>query len=215
MTRLSRTSRIKAERVQASFVNRMTEVNSIDQVQPIERTGQTKNHTSHPSENHLFGYERYYQTRQEIKRTFKQFYRQEKELSKAASQLDETSNQILTQIQNLVQKYNVAVHALADFDAASGTNHLSSIHDLIRRHPDVFSSIAMNVDERQMLSFDPPQFLILLAKSKETTLNYVKQFKTLLLDEYRLLARSKKTTFLNQYEASSFNLKGLIIEEEG
>jgi uncharacterized protein YifE (UPF0438 family) len=192
MTRISRTSRTKAERVQAAYVNRLTEVHSVDPIQPIKRTEQIKNHTSHPSENHLLSYERYFQTKQHIRDAFRHFYRHEKELCSIANGLDEASKEILTHIEKLVQKYNQTMKSLKSFDKLSGTNHLLSIEDLVLQHKCDLKTLGITVQHSSpFLSFDPAQFLIHLAKSKTTTLQQVKSFKTLIMNKYQSLAQTK------------------------
>ncbi|KHF38803.1 hypothetical protein [Halalkalibacter okhensis] len=216
MTRISRASRTKAERIQAAYVNRMTEVLSVDQVQPIDRTKHTKNHTSHPNENHLLSYERYFQSKQQIRDTFRQFYKTEKELYHAAHDLDETSKEILTHLKNLVQKYNQTIKTIEAFDQLSKTNHLPTICELVSDEKYDLKMIGITTGPSSpFLSFDQTQFLIHLAKSKPVTLQQVKNFKALMMKEFQTLAKAKKSTYLNQYEGPPIDLKGLMIEEEG
>lgn len=151
MSRLSRTSRTRSERIQASYVNRHTDVGSVEPIEPVKQTDRTNNQTSHPTENQLLSYERYYQLNKQIRKTFKEFYKQEKMLYHAATELDEHEYDTLTHIQHLVQQYNKTITKVKKFDELAGTTYALSVYETFQAQIPPFNDIGLTMSEDHSL----------------------------------------------------------------
>lgn len=214
MARISRSTHVKAGRIHANYVNRMTNVANVDYVEKVGRMEETKTVKNQSSENYLLSYEHYYRTIQELKKEFKSLYHHEQELYEALTQLDENDKQLMKQTNSLVEKYNQALLALRQFDALAGTEHVVSIHHVFTSFSDDFAKIGITENSDFTLALDANRFLSFM-KSDQSAAELISRFKSMVLKEYQSFMRAKgQKKPLDAYEAQPLAVKGLIIEEE-
>ncbi|MFC0469317.1 hypothetical protein ACFFHM_01885 [Halalkalibacter kiskunsagensis] len=213
MIRISRTSRMKVERIQSLYVNRMTEVGSIERIHRVQRMENTKNQTDRPSENHLLAYEHYYQTEQAGKQAVNRLYKHEQQLVSVIKELHDSSNDILPQMKKVVQKWNETLTSVNDVDQLAGTNHKLRIHHYFLQNAELFKKIGLTLTDNNSVSFDTDTFVA--SNPRKLVLDIISQLKAIIKHDDQAFYKRKKPNHLRSYEQPPLELKGLIIEEEG
>lgn len=216
MSRINRmSSLLRVNRLRTNYVNRMSHSNSIDRVEPLNPTEKGKNHSDHPTESFLDSYERYYQKIGELKKEFKRFYHREKELLEAISDLDDNKQRIVKHTHDLIEKYNQALLALADFDKIAGTHHTVYVRSVLDSFSEELNEIGVTEGDSGLLDFNPKTFVSFIAKDTETIEQTIKRFKSMILQNYKSLTKIRiAKEKQNPYEQKPFEYKGLFIEEE-
>ncbi|MFC0557698.1 hypothetical protein [Halalkalibacter alkalisediminis] len=216
MTRISKSGRVRAERIQSSYVNRLTEAGGVNKIQHIQRIEKLKNPTNHPSENQLLSFERYYQTIREAKKEFKHYYKHEKDLYEAVLHLEEHGKRLFTQLEDFVQKYNKALVSLQHFDTLAGTEHVTPIYETFRSFSEAFHSIGIKKNKNDTLSYNPYHLQEAITHSRESVSELIDQFKEAVVEQYQTLVKvNKQSPHQTVYHSHPIEIKGLIIEEEG
>ncbi len=214
LTRISRTSGTKAQRIQSSYVNRMTEASGINKIEQIQRIEELKNPTDQPSENQLLSYERYYQKFTEVKQEFHTFYQHNQESINALKKLENKEDTIFSQIQDFTHNYNKALLALKNYDALVGSNQQSVLHHLYLTHSGIFQILGLLENKDYSLSFHSEVFLNNRNKSDMSSEEWLSTTKGMLLEQFKSLTIGNHRSDRTAYEPD-FDFKGLIIEEEG
>ncbi|WP_227936813.1 hypothetical protein [Alkalihalobacillus deserti] len=216
MTRISKTAKVKAERLQSSYVGRMNEANGINKIEQVQRIEDLKNSTNHPSEHQLLSYERYYHTVKEANKEFKHYYNNEKDLYEAILNLDEQGKKLFSQLDEFVHKYNRALISLQNFDKLVGTEHVTKIHDLYVSFSEAFYSIGIKKNSNHTLSFNPHLVQEAINSSNSFVSELIYRFKDAVVEQYQALNKVKSEANQHtRYDSQSLEIKGLIVEEEG
>lgn len=140
-------------------VDRNTQVNHISRVNPIHKTNRTANHSFHSSDNYLLGTSNFYDNLRKLKEQYLSFYKVEKELEDALGAFVHREDHHLTKIiENLIDKYNHAIHSLKEFDHHFGTNHCKNIYDILLLYKSSMEKIGIMVDKNYALSFEKENF---------------------------------------------------------
>ncbi|MCM3763130.1 hypothetical protein M3212_20645 [Alkalihalobacillus oceani] len=215
MGRISRSSRLQTERIHANYVNRMTNIERTPHIEKIDPIHESQRPFNQFSENYLISYDRYYRSIQELKKEFKRFYHHEKELQQAIARLNDNDQTLIEQTKTLVEKYNLALEALRDFDALAGTDHLQSIHHIYTLFAEDFQAIGVTENEDYSLSLNMDQFLSFLHDAEHAASEFMGRFKAMILKEYQTFIRIKAPdTPADAYESQPLPVKGLLIEEQ-
>lgn len=216
MSRISRVSpNLRANRIRTNHVNRLDRGSAINRVEALSPIEKGKNERDLPSENYLNSYERYYRKFHELKKEFRKFYHQEKELLEAIQHLDENQQRFARHTNDLIDKYNQALQALADFDFVAGTNHVAHVRSVLQSFSKELAQIGITEDESGLLHFDAKVFAEFLTNDQETIEHTLLQFKSMILQNYKSFTKIQlENKKKNPYEQQPFQYKGLIIEEQ-
>lgn len=216
MSRINRIStNLRANRIRTNHVNRLDRGSAINRVEALNPIEMGRNERDLPSENYLNSYEQYYKKFTELKKEFRKFYHQEKELLEAIQHLDEQQQKFLKHTHDLIEKYNQALLALRDFDLVAGTNHVSHVREVLRSFEEQLLQIGITAEDSGLLNFQPKIFAEFMKNDRKTIEQTLLQFKTMILQNYKSftkiqIANNKR----NPYEQQPFQYKGLIIEEK-
>ncbi|KXG74339.1 hypothetical protein [Thermotalea metallivorans] len=146
-------------RIYTMHVDRNTQVNHINRVNPIHKTNRITNHSFHSSDNYLLGTSNFYDNLRKLKEQYLSFYKVEKELEDALKAFDHREDHHLTIIiENLIDKYNHAIHSLKEFDHYFGTNHCKNIYDILLLYKSLMEKIGIMLDKNYALSFEKKNF---------------------------------------------------------
>ncbi|ARK31487.1 hypothetical protein [Halalkalibacter krulwichiae] len=201
MTRISRLSKLNAERIHSSYVNRMTASGSIQKIEHIQRIEKGENRTNHPSENQLLSYERYFNrdlvATNQPNQSFVDYQKQDNQLEKIVS--------------HFVSSYNQTIVSLSSYDAHTRLKYVQTIYQLFLAYAKELKSIGIFEGSQYTLFFKPS---IVKKQSYDQIYHVISIFKKSLLAQYYDIARdlSKEE---HSYSTRSLNIKGLLFEKEG
>lgn len=215
MSRISRISSLRANRIRSSYVNKMSATKAVDKIEALFPIEKSKNHTDYPSDVFLASYDRYYKQIKELKKEFKKFYHHEKDLYNALRQLDTNIQKIVKHTDELITKYNQALLALAAFDKQAGTQHVLSIRQIVQLFSTDLAKLGITEEENGLLLFTPTIFISYLEENRDQFEVMLTHFKRMILEEYKSFTRIRLPGKTNPYDQPSFEVKGLFIEDEG
>ncbi|OLO40659.1 hypothetical protein BTR23_06665 [Alkalihalophilus pseudofirmus] len=214
MNRITRVSSLRANRIRANYVNRVS-AQQVTKIEPLASVEKGKNNNKQPSENYLDSYDRYYQKLNDLKREFKTFYHREKELFDAICDLDMHQQKIVKHTDNLITKYNQALKALYSFDQAIRGQHVVHVRETLQTFQAEMAQLGISEDDNGFLSFTPETFIHFIRNDDSNFEELLIQFRQLIINSYKSLTKIRiKHDTINPYEARTFEYKGLIIEEE-
>lgn len=213
INRLSRN--LRANRIRAEHVSRLERGETIHRVEAISPVEMKKIEQELPSENYLNLYEHYYKKFRELKKEFRKFYHQEKELLEAIGHLDKNGQKLVKHTRDLIEKYNQALKALADFDFVAGTSHVVQVREVLRSFSEPLFDIGISQNELGFLTFDAKKFVSFLENNRQTIEKTLAQLKEMILQTYKSFTKIQiKNQKKHPYELEPFQYKGLIIEEK-
>ncbi|MDE5412610.1 hypothetical protein [Alkalihalobacterium chitinilyticum] len=214
MNRITRISSLRANRIRANYVNRMS-AQHVSKIEPLAPVEKGKNNSEQPSENYLDSYDRYYEKLNELKKEFKTFYHREQELLAAINDLDSHQQKIVKHTDNLISKYNQALKALYSFDQAVSGQHVINVRQTLQTFHLEMKQLGIKEDELGYLYFEPKRFVNFIRNDESNFEELLIQFRQLIIESYKSLTKIRINNEQNNpYEAKPFEYKGLIIEEE-
>jgi hypothetical protein len=160
----------------------------------------------------LLAFERYYQTKQAVKREYKHLFKHEQQLRIAIEELD--GKEILPQMKRIVQKWNQLLTSYNKVDAAVDTSYVSNIHRNFKKNAELFMMLGLALNQDNSLTFDSKTFSS-VTNSKELIAKIICFFKEFIDEHNHFTNKMKKIAPFICYEKQPFELKGLIIEVEG
>ncbi|WP_216828310.1 hypothetical protein [Alkalihalobacterium elongatum] len=214
MNRITRVSSLRTNRIRANYVNRMNaqNVNKIEPLAPVEKG---KNNTEQPSENYLNSYDHYYEKLNDLKKEFKTFYHQEKVLLRAIQDLDIHEQKLIKQTDNLISKYNQTLKALYSYDQTVSGQHVRNVRQTLQPFQSEMEQLGITEDPQGFLFFLPRKFIKFIQSDETDFEELLIKFRQLIIESYKSLTKIRiKNQTANPYEATPFEYKGLIIEEE-
>ncbi|MEB1806237.1 MAG: hypothetical protein LPK26_02840 [Bacillaceae bacterium] len=214
MNRITRVSSLRANRIRANYVNRMS-AQHVSKIEPLAPVEKGKNNSELPSENYLDSYDRYYEKLKELKNEFKTFYHREQDLLAAINDLDSHQQKMVTHTDNLITKYNQALKALYSFDQAVSGQHVINVRQTLQTFHSEMKQLGVSENEQGFLSFEPKKFVHFIRNKESDFELLLTQFRQLIIESYKSLTKIRiNHKQINPYEAKPFEYKGLIIEEE-
>ncbi|MFV8827371.1 hypothetical protein [Alkalihalobacterium sp. APHAB7] len=214
MNRITRVSSLRANRIRANYVNRMS-AQHVSKIEPLAPVEKGKNNSEQPSENYLDSYDRYYEKLNDLKKEFKTFYHREQELLTAINDLDIHEQKIVKHTDNLITKYNQALQALYSFDQAVSGQHVINVRQTLQTFQSEMKQLGIHENELGYLSFEPKSFVNFIRNDESNFEELLIQFRQLIIESYKSLTKIRiSNAQINPYEPKPFEYKGLIIEEE-
>jgi hypothetical protein len=155
-----RISSVNKARIYTMYVDRNTQINSVQRVSSIDKISKTTNQSFHNSDNVLLGASNFYDSLKKLKEQYLSFYKVEKELEDALEEFIKGEDSDQTKIiENLIYRYNIAIDSLKEFDSNFGTNHCKNIHDIILIYRGALKKIGITMAKGFNLSLDKKKFI--------------------------------------------------------
>jgi len=218
MTRISRSSNLKSSRYQLQYADNLHKPAIVRKVEPINSSKPLQNHTDYPSEHALTFYENYYHSINQLKEEFKNFYHSEQAMRKALESLDTEPEQFQLRMEQLLEKYNLALKSLHSLDDAIGTNYTQQVQNTISEHKQLFAEFGINMLLNGQLALQTTEFQrkILPLTSKVKLNDTFAPLKNIILSAYRILhsIRIPKAKSTNRYGQKPTDYRGFIFEDK-
>lgn len=198
-------SSVKKDRIRTSFVDRHTIVNKAKAVESISSIKGIKNASYYSSENHLMFYDEFYDNFKELKKEYKKFYHDEQIFKDAIDNFDINRNELLSNMRELIIKYNNAIESLDSFDKAFGTDYVKKIQSILVEFKDKLAKLGINIVEDKNLELKEKLFIEAIETNKNVLDLLFQPTKGVILKIYaafRNIKISKKSNLEKKYEDS-------------
>ncbi|WP_017726915.1 hypothetical protein [Halalkalibacterium ligniniphilum] len=214
MSRISRISSLRTDRMVVDQVTRSSAFQGFNPVEKSEAISISKNATSLPSDNFLLSYEHYYEKLQNLKSEPKTLNEKDNEHHEAAQALSTKEYELFKHTFDLIQKYNEAIFALLPFDRIAGTSYFEDIRTVYQSFSKQLSELGILETNEGFLELDVDRFVHYLSHAQAANLKQIGAFKKMVLKKYRsfMKVRLTKTSPLSAYEQHPLPVKGLLIE---
>lgn len=208
-------SSVKRSRIRTNFVDRKITVGKTDAVESISSISGMKNSSYNSSENQLLFYEQFYDNLKELHKEYKKFYHDEQILEDAIENFDKNRDKLLSNMKELIIKYNNAVKSLASFDKAFDTNHVIKIQDILVEYRRKLENLGIYITNHKELNLNETVFIDKI-QSNENALDFLfEPTKGIILKIYAIFRNikiSKKNAIERKYNNSTY--KGLILDDK-
>lgn len=208
-------SSLKKNRIRNNFVERNTNVTNTDAVQSISPIAKLQNSSSYSSENSLLFYEQFYDNLKELKEEYKKFYHDEQILEDAIINFDRDKGELLSNMKDLISKYNNAVNSLSSFDNTFDTNHLKNIQNILNGYKTQLENLGIYVIDEKELKLDEYSFIKKIEQNEDVLGVLFEPAKGLILKLYssfRNIKIPKKEALEREYNNVSY--KGMLLDNK-
>jgi len=130
----------------------------------VKSTEETNTHLANRNPSNYDPFESLDQRIGALKKTYRQYNRDEQELEENLKQLSDRSKKIIERLKLLLSAYNQAIVSLRAFDDAFKTDYMLSIEDLLVRNQYRLKSYGIFVQPTYEIDFDPDLFLTHIIK---------------------------------------------------
>ncbi|OEF97536.1 hypothetical protein [Desulfuribacillus alkaliarsenatis] len=215
MVRVSRYSSLKNNRFQLLYTNHINNPDSVRRVEAADAARKPRNHTEHPSDHFLNFFNNYYQSIDELKQEFKNFYHNELALRKALEDLDANSDLLEINMRTLVNKFNKTLESLRALDDSLNTRHTSYVEKRIIKHLPVLQHYGIYFMENEFIDFDSQKFINKLSKASNTEIIF-DPLKQVIVSIHRALYKLRIVDDHNKnsYTKNKLDTRGLYIERK-
>lgn len=196
-------SSVKKNRIRTSFVDRHTIVNKAKAVESISSIKGIKNASYYSSENHLMSYDEFYDDFKELKKEYKKFYHDEQIFKDAIDNFDINRNELLSNMRELIIKYNNAIESLNSFDKAFGTDYVKKIQSILVEFKEKLAKLGINIVEDKNLELKEKIFIEAIETNKNVLDLLFQPTKGVILKIYaafRNIKISKESNLEKKYE---------------
>ena len=208
MAKISRTSSIEKRRIHTSFVHRnKTIIDRASAVGPVTPVNPVFNNINYSSANHLMYSDALYDNLIELKNEYLNFYHHERNLQQAIKELEENGQFPIDNMNNLIDKYNMAIKALTSFDIHLRTNFTEGIQDIIQEHEEDLNRICISIVREKELEINERKFKDNLIESKDNIKNLLDPIRDMIVKLYREFRNIKgpyKEGLEDQYQDISY-----------
>ncbi|KAB3539073.1 hypothetical protein F8154_01175 [Alkaliphilus pronyensis] len=220
---MKKISSVSSDRISRMYVDRKTSVKNIANVTPVDVIKPVKNNTSYANENFMLFTNSMYENLAELREHYKKFYLHQQELedllnSFKESKADDSLQDIINQLEELVLKYNNAFLSLKAFEEKLKISHYSkSIEDLLLDYKPQLARIGVTLMEDYSLLFKP-SVLESNIRSNPEYLFFLFDYKRGLVKKLFKIFKSIKatpSTTSNNYEKEDLeasSLAGLLLD---
>ena len=209
------TNKIQKARIHNSVVERMTSVYNSAPVSAIDPINAVTNNTALISYNSLLSSDEFYDKLSKLQNEYRRFYHDQQELEKALSDMNENSDSLTEHMKELVQKYNIALGSLKQFDIQFNTNHRGDVAKLLQKFRRNLFNIGVKIDEGATLSFDEVRFTEAIFESNDAIKFLFRPIKGLIIN----LHREFKNINISEdegsyYEKENISYNGMITDQK-
>ncbi|MBM7615781.1 hypothetical protein [Alkaliphilus hydrothermalis] len=154
-------SSVSKDRIDRMYIDRKINVNRISTVTPVDPVKPVHNEASFISDNYLLLTGSFYDKFQDLRQQYKDFYLNQQDLEDMMHQFktkkgDDSLEEIITIIQQLVDKYNKTIISLRNFEEKlprAGFTH--GIHHTLLEYDEELATVGLTITEEVILNFDP------------------------------------------------------------
>lgn len=208
-------SSVKKSRIRTSFVDRKTTVGKTDAVESISSISRMQNSSYDSSENQSIFYDEFYDNLKELQKEYRKFYHDEQALEDAIKNFDRSRDKLLSNMKELIEKYNNAVRSLASFDMAFKTNNVRSIEDILMEYKDQLKNLGIYVIKDKELELSEAIFIDRI-QGNENVLDFLfEPTKGIILKIYavfRNIKISKKAALERKYDSN--DARGMLLDNK-
>ncbi len=152
-------SSVNRDRISNMYVDRKVNINRITNIDRIEAIKPINNNTSTANENYLFYSGSFYDQLRELKDQYKNFYLNQQSLESTLKKFEEETTpqesllELLTLIDELVKKYNLAICSLKSFEGKLGSHYTHEIEAVISQYQIHLARVGITLTQDLTLSF--------------------------------------------------------------
>lgn len=219
MTRISKPSSIEKRRVHSSFVRQNRQVidraSSVEAVTPVNPIF---NNINYSSANHLMYSDTLYDNLIQLKNEYLNFYHHERNLQQAIDEIKEDSLIPIEHMENLIDKYNMAIKALDNFDIHLRTNFAHNIQDVIYEYEEDLNNMGISIVRTKELEIDKTSFKNSLIQAQDEGLELFQPIKDMILKLYigfRNIKGPYKEGYSNKYpDIIQEDTSGMVLDKK-
>lgn len=192
MTKISRTRSTEKRRIHSSFVHRnKTVIDRASSVEAVTPVNPVFNNINYSSANHLMYSDTLYDNLINLKNEYLNFYHHERNLKKAIDEFKEYPSIPIEYMENLINKYNMAINALNNFDIHLRTNFSDNIEKIIHEHERDLNNIGISIVREKELEIYEEKFKNISIQSKDIVGKLFHPIKEMNLKLYRAFRNIK------------------------
>ncbi|WP_026476270.1 hypothetical protein [Alkaliphilus transvaalensis] len=222
MSKINKVGSVNKDRIHRMYVDRKTVVSGVASIEKIDPIKPVHNEASSVNENFLLFTGSFYDKIEDLKKYYNKFYLDHQDLGNLMEKFkdqksDDSLEEIITIINELVDKFNKAIGSLRSFEAQlPNINFSQEIYEAILSYESELSTIGITLSEEHDLTFDPDT----LKNNLESQPNCL----FFLFDHQKGLIRNLFTIFRNikvsriieaySYGNSSDSISGLLIDSK-
>lgn len=224
MAKVSKSSSIHKKRIHNDYVDRNTRVTNASKVDKVTPVNSTENSTSYNSSNYLIASDMFYDKLEELRQEYKNFYHDELELEKAIKNVKSDkndNNKLVEHMNELINKYNIAVNSLSHFDRHFNTDYISDIKDIINDFEKELNKVGIKILKEKRLSMDESIFRKKVLSSADAMYNLFRPIRLMIIRLYKVFKNIKvpkdegyDKKYRDYNELSSDDYSGLMLDEK-
>ncbi|MDV2685037.1 hypothetical protein RYX56_11710 [Alkalihalophilus lindianensis] len=213
MSRLSKVSSLRANRIHTSFVNKMSNSSGVNPITPVEKIEPTKNPTKHSTENHLSSFDYYYE-KQLRSQTSSLIQKQPKSIEDEPENEPQV-NEVKELFIKFIKSYNQLILTLKHSDQLTCDQYTARLHQVYDEFAESLELNGIVENEDYLLTFNEHRFNQLKDSNDCLKSEVISDFMKQILEQYQFILRDKEAarSHSNPYDKVPIYEKGLLIEE--
>ncbi len=185
MSKISKSQSIEKKRLHSSFVERNRFVSKASSVGPVTPVNPVFNNVHYSSANHLMYSDALYDNLIDLKYEYLNFYHHERNLQNAIDKIEKDKSIPLDNMNNLINKYNLAIDALETFDIHLRTDFSTKIKNILLEHKYDLEKVGISILDEKHLSIDENIFKESLLSSRPELEKLFKPIQGMILKLYK------------------------------
>ncbi len=192
---MKKISAVNRDRISTMYVDRKININRITNIDRVTAIKPINNNTFTANENYLFYSGSFYDQLKELKEQYRSFYLNQQSLESTLKKFDEeiapeeSIQELLTLIEELVHKYNLAISSLSSFEGKLGGHYSHYIEEAISQYQIQLGRIGITLTKDLTLSFN--------RSSAQNNLSFNPDYVSFLFDHKNGLIRKLFNLFRN------------------
>ena len=157
---MKKISAVNRDRISTMYVDRKVSINKISNIGRVDSIRPVNNNTSNANENYLFYSGSFYDKLTELKDHYKKFYLNQQDLESTLKKFKEEKDpdgsikELITLIDELVVKYNLAITSLTNFQDKIGVQYSQQIEKVLSEYQISLGRIGITFTTNLTLSFN-------------------------------------------------------------
>jgi len=218
MSSRRRVSSVASSRIHNSYIDRVKGVRGATTVEGVGEIDSIKNQTSYASANYLIASDYFYENLKELKKEYKGFYHHHGKLEKAIKNLEENDGELVEHMQELIEKYNIAMVSLKDLDKVLKTNYISEIKNIIDVFKKPLKTIGIDVDAEYKMFMEKEIFIKEIEISRDPIRFLFEPIHGMVIKLYKAFKNIKypsKTGIIKEYtDIVAEDVSGLLLDKK-
>lgn len=218
MSSRRRVSSVAGSRIHNSYIDRVKSVKGATTIEGVEGIDSIKNQTSYASANYLIASDYFYENLKSLKKEYNSFYHHHEKLEKAIKNLEENDEKLVEHMQELIEKYNIAIVSLKDLDKVLNTNYKNEIKNIIDVFKEPLKTIGIDVDAEYKMSMEKETFIEKIEISRDPIRFLFEPIKGMIIKLYKAFKNikypSKKVITKEYTDIVADDFSGLLLDKK-